>query len=143
MGFPIVANGAVWSDGLFLPFILGFIVYVGAADWTAHDLILSGAFGIIGSVVTTKYVYLRGKFPDALAGPNGLSLAGAIHLVYMALGLMILYLFHFYGRRAPELIGIVSVTLSIHAFTVSHLPLQMLRNWKRWSWCPHRCRPCA
>jgi len=136
-GFPFVANGAVWGNLLIIPFVL-FIVGKYADEWNGRAIYGMLALGMMLSYSVFQFVYLRGKFPDSLAGGGlPISTAGWMMMIYTGAVLAALGLFYFFSKPTPSDILWVLILLAVYIPIANHLPLQYLRKYYYMPWCPN------
>lgn len=136
IGFPAVANGAIWANLVLLSIALYFI---GAywEQWSSKEIWLAVVIGLAISYALFQFVYLQGKFPDALAGggrpisPAGWVMVFYSGLVYAAIGL-------FYFRTSANVTDVLIVAgiLVLYLPIANHAVLGWLNSYYSFPWCP-------
>ena len=135
VGFPFIANGGMWGDLLLLSPALCLIGRY-AADWSGWEIVLALTVGMVVSFLMHDLVYLRGKFPDSLAGGGRpISKAGWVHVFYFGAALAAIILFYFYSHAAPVDVIIIGILLFLHIVIANHVPLQALNSHLYFPWC--------
>lgn len=136
VGFPLVANGAI-PAGLFLLSPALYIIGAYAGQWGTYDIVAAVIPGGVVSWGLFHYVYLKGKFPDALAGGGRpISAAGWVVMVYSALVIAAFVLFYFHTSATRTDIVIVGVLLFLYILIANHAALWWLDKLFAYPWCP-------
>lgn len=130
-GLPFVRHIAMWSDALLFSSLAAFVVAAHASRWTMEAVVFSAAAGILLSVLMHYSFYVRRSLRGPHAHSGALTAAGYVHLLYMAAGLTVVFLFYLStpGLAVQEM-WIVTGLLIIHVFFGSLLPLHIMRP--RW-----------
>lgn len=134
LGFPLVANGSFWANLVIMTMIL---YRIGShLSWTGKQGLISILLGIPVSFLLHR-MYLKGKFPDALAGAGRISPAGIVHALYTGVVIVpALVVFYVFNRTSNEYAIDMGVLLSLWVLIANHLPLHFMRKTAQWPWCP-------
>lgn len=136
VGFPLVANGAIWANLVLLSIALYFIgAYWG--QWNNKEIWIALVIGLAVSYALFHFVYLKGKFPDALAG-GGRPISPAGWVVVLYSGIVYAAILLFYFRSSAEWTDVVwvGVLLALYIPVANHAVLGFLNSWYSWPWCP-------
>lgn len=136
VGFPAVANGAIWGNLVLMSTVLYFI---GAywTEWSVTEILVAVSLGQIVSFVLFWFVYAEGKFPDALAGGGlGISAAGWVMMIYSALVYAAIGLFFFRTSATTRDVLAVSGLLLLYIPPANHAVLGWFNSWFSFPWCP-------
>jgi hypothetical protein len=125
-GLPFVWHFAMWGDILIISPLSAFIIGRYSREWTAPTLVASATLGaaIAGLM---HWIYTFSAMPETHIRNHQLTLAGILHLLYMALVLTVyIEFFLFTGRIKPALLRIISIVLFVHVIIGTHLALGTL-----------------
>lgn len=136
VGFPLVANGAIWGNFILISAVLYFI---GMYSWQWSTRSIEGAL-IIGMTVSWGlfyFVYLEGKFPDALAGGGRpISPAGWVTMLYSGVVIAAILLFYVWTSATRMDVLAVGILLFFYIPVANHAVLGWLNSLYSWPWCP-------
>lgn len=135
-GLPFIAHGGMWGDLILITPLVMYIVANFVDQWTILQWLLMYVIGSLISLVM-HVMYVQTPFPDSLAWKGGLSGAGVLHVVYMALMLSFVGMFYFYTTGAShDMVAVVSVVLAMHVAVGNHIVLGAFNRILHFSWCP-------
>ncbi len=134
--FSFIANGAMWGNLVLISLALS-IIGKYRNEWSDGRLFLALVVGIYVSYALFDFVYLQGKFPDALAGGGRpISLAGWIIVLYFGAVLAAIDLFYFYSKPTTADVIAVGVLLALYIVVANHVVLNYLDSIYYFPWCP-------
>lgn len=136
VGFPLVSNGAIWGNLILISVALS-IIGTYASQWGKMEIVAFIGAGLIVSWLLFHFVYLTGKFPDALAGGGrDISPAGWVVMIYSGIVYALIGLFYFRTNATQSDILIVGTILALYIPVANHAMLSALNSYYHWSWCP-------
>lgn len=136
VGFPLVANGAIWGNLVLLSIALYFIGSY-AWQWDGKEIGAALVLGLVVSYSLFHFVYLKGMFPDALAGGGRpISPAGWVVVLYSGLVYGVIVLFYLRTSATPADILIIGGLLLLYVPVANHAVLGWLNGLYSWPWCP-------
>lgn len=135
LGFPFVANGAVWGNLILLSPAL-YIIGKYESGWSDGAMSLAFSVGMGASWAMFQFVYLQGKFPDSLAGRGRVSPAGFVMLLYSGAVVAAIGLFYLFSHPTPEDVIRVGILLALYIIVANHVPLDFLNKQYFFPWCP-------
>ncbi|MHB8860456.1 MAG: hypothetical protein ACYC48_01835 [Minisyncoccota bacterium] len=134
--FSFMANGAMWGN-LILISLAMYVIGKYKGEWSDGAVSLTLVMGIIVSYALFRFVYLKGKFPDALAGGGRpISLAGWVIIFYLGAVLAATVLFYFCSRPTTDDVIVVGILLALYIVVANHVVLNFLNNRYHFPWCP-------
>lgn len=135
IGFPLIANGGVWGDLLFVTPAL-FIIGKYTEKWSFLEMVGAFAISMAVSYAMHHFVYLKGTLPDALAGGGRpISPAGWVHVMYFATALTLIVLFYVANRAMTSDIVVIGVLLFLHIIVANHVPFHFINQHYNFTWC--------
>ena len=135
MGFPFIANGAMWGNLIFISLVL-YVAGKYEREWSGIEMQVAFLVGVVASYLMFHFVYQQGKFPDALAGAKQMRLAGWVMVLYSGVAVTIIGLFYFYSHPTAADVVTVGVLLALYIVAANHVPLAWLNGWYHFPWCP-------
>jgi hypothetical protein len=136
IGFPAVANGAIWGNLILLSAAL-YLIGAYRGQWSSQEIGTALGFGIAISYGLFEFVYLKGKFPDALAGGGkDISPAGWVMLIYSAGVYAAIGLFYLRTNATLGDVLVVAGLLTLYIPVANHAVLGWLNSTYSWPWCP-------
>ena len=136
VGFPFIANGGMWGDLIIVSMVL-YIIGGYVDRWSFQWVLAALLIGMAVSWAMHDLVYLKGRFPDSLAGGGReLSSAGMLHVLYFGTVLAAILLFFFNKAEFGDVLA-VSILLSLHIMVANHIPLKFVQDAYHFSWCPN------
>ena len=136
VGFPLIANGAIWGNLVILSAAL-YVIGAYSDQWSGKEILVILVLGMAISYALFHFVYLQGKFPDALAGGGRpISPAGWVTMLYSGAVIAAILLFYFRTNATYFDIVIVGILLAMYIPIANHLVLEWLNNLYYFVWCP-------
>ena len=134
--FSLSVNGSVWANLVLMSLTLYFI---GAywEQWKGRDVLLALILGMLVSYALFHFVYLQGRFPDALAGGGRpISPAGWVFVFYSGVVVAIIGLFYFCSKPTDEDVVLIMILLALYIPVANHAVLGWLNSLYYFAWCP-------
>ena len=104
--------------------------------WWSLWIVVPLAIGLFSAGVMS-YLYTLSGMPEAHVQGHHLTLAGQVHLVYMAIAVAVFIQFLFFTDEiSPGLLGLVSILLLIHVFVGTHMLLGIIKLNYPLKWFP-------
>ncbi len=139
--FSFIANGAMWGNFFFVSAVL-YIVGKYTTEWSVVAILVALLVGEIASYGMFRFVYVLGKYPDALVGDplagasRPLPLAGKVIVVYFGAVLAALLLFYLDSKPAGSDVILVGILLAVYLVLANHVGLYFLDKRFHFPWCP-------
>lgn len=136
IGFPLAANGAIWGNMILISAAL-YVIGTYSDQWGKKDLLLALILGGTITYALFEHVYLKGKFPDALAGGGRpISPAGRMAMLHMTFTIAAIVLFYFHITATKADVLIIGALLIIYIPVANHAVLGWLNSMFAYPWCP-------
>jgi hypothetical protein len=136
-GLPFVAHGAMWWDATFFAAIMATILTRYARGWRRWQWAAALVAGLAVSAAMHWAVYVKGPLPGLHAHDGSVTMAGMIHVFYMALAIAVLLLFYVGTERPnPTFVKWVSALLIAHIIIGTHVLLNIWTKFAHPSWYP-------
>lgn len=135
-GINAITHLGLWSDLLFLPFVMRFML-LHSGEWSVENDWWAVVLGV-GIAAANQVLLNHSTRPDPLGFTELTWSTGiAVHAVYMATYIAIIA--HFYWNPVDvsvDDIVILSVCLALHVAAGTHVFLGLAQLVGRWDWCP-------
>ncbi|GEM_PF-2123196 len=136
-GIAFFAHGGMWGDFFLLPTLFAFIITRYGNGWSAEQIAIMGAIGVLVTTANHVQLILNQPVPDPLGWQQEKwSTPIALHFVYMSLYVALAGLFYFSSGVSVKAAVFVSVVLGIHMALGTHIPLGIVNRFMDWWWCP-------
>lgn len=138
-GLPFLAHGGMWSDILLFAPLMAYILGTYGGIWSSVEIVSALILGLAASVLMHYLVYVPGAIvlPEAHAHDGAPTMAGYIHIVYMAIGLAVIALFYFVTPIvAFAEAATVSAVLFVHVVIGTHAPFKIFVRIAEPTWYP-------
>ena len=133
--YSFIANGAMWAN-LVIMSVVFYVIGDYYWQWSTKEILIALVLGMAVSYTLFNFVYLRGKFPDSLAGGGRpISDAGWIIMVYAGTAFAAIGLFYLRVTATAWDILIVGCLLALYIPIANHVVLWWLNNYHHWPWC--------
>lgn len=125
-GLPFIWHFGMWGDLLIVSGLAAYIIGRYFHRWHGQQMLVSLALG--SSLATIlSWTYTFSGMPEAHVQNHHLTVAGIVHLFYMAIALAVFVQFFFFTKDiSARLLRLVSVLLFIHMFFGTHMALGIM-----------------
>jgi hypothetical protein len=135
-GLPFVAHLGMWCDLLLISGLSAYLISRYAHTWKLRWASLSLLAGILSASVMS-YLYTYSSVPETHIQNHGLTIAGYVHLTYMALTIAVFTQFLLFTETASlRIIRIVCALLFIHVIFGTHMVLGAIKLIQPLDWYP-------
>lgn len=135
IGFPGIANGALWGNVLLMPFAI-FIIGSYWDQWSREGMVIAFSAGALLAFFAFTVFYRYGLHDDAWAGADEIHPAGIVAMVYTAGLVAGFILFYAYSDAKLEDVWIITGLLALYMPVANHLVLDALNGYRQFVWCP-------
>jgi hypothetical protein len=122
-GLPFVWHFAMWGDVIIISSLAAYLVGRHSLGWVARSVLVSFAIGFASAAILS-WSYTFSGMPEAHVQNHRLTIAGIVHLVYMAIALAVFIQFFFFTKDIPaRRLRAVSLLLFVHVCVGTHMAL--------------------
>jgi cation transport ATPase len=119
----------MWGDLLIITPLLYAVIHDYSNSWSVTHILAASVAGVTGSYFMHK-TYKAAKHPEAHVMDKQLTVAGYLHMVYMAVALAIIILFYIFSNNVGlELLWSSTALLILHVIIGTHIPLKVISPW--------------
>jgi len=137
-GLPFVWHFAMWGDLLIVSGLAAYVIGLHSFGWHGGKVLVSFAFGF-ASATALSWTYTFSTIRETHVQDHHLTVAGVVHLFYMAIALAVFAQFFFFTQDASRrLLRVVSLLLLVHVFFGTHMVLGILNFMHHLNWYPAR-----
>ncbi len=126
VGLPWIAHcGASWGDMFIVTPIAVIVLDLYGSQWFVPDRYLTVVI-VLSIDALMHWVWSKGTGTDSLCEDGGLTIAGWMHAIYMAISLTVIVFFYFHTKNInPTLLIAVSSLLTIHIALGNQMALSL------------------
>ena len=135
-GLPLVWHFGVWGDLLLISPLASFIVGRYCSQWRAPQSSMVMALAV-GITLFLGWFYTTGNLPGAHVHQHQTTLAGQLHLIYMAASITVFGLFYLCTHAPPNVVVVVTLLVITHVFFGTQLALGLVKQFVYLPWYPH------
>ena len=121
-GLPLIWHFGVWGDLLLISPLVSFIVGRYSAQWRAPQTAVVLALAAVTTLLL-GWFYTTGNVPGSHVHEHQTTLAGQLHLLYMAASITVFGLFYLCTHAAPNVVVGVTLLVITHVFFGTQLAL--------------------
>jgi hypothetical protein len=135
-GLPFVWHFAMWGDILIVSGLAAYLIGRHSFSWHGSRVLASFAIGL-ALAIFLGWTYTFSKIPEAHIQNHQLTIAGVVHIFYMAIALAVFIQFFLFTKNVSvRLLTVTSLLLFIHVFFGTHMALGILKAIHPLSWYP-------
>jgi hypothetical protein len=136
VGLPLIWHFGVWGDLLLISPLAAFLIGRYSSLWRAPQICVVVSLAV-ATTLALGWFYTTGNLPGSHAREHRTTLAGQVHLVYMAAGISVFGLFYLHTRASPEIVLSVTLLVVTHVFFGTQLALGTLKQFIHLPWYPN------
>lgn len=135
-GLPFVWHFGMWGDLLIVSGLAAYVIGRYFSRWHSQRMLVSLALGF-SSAAILSWIYTFSGMPEAHVQNHRLTVAGMVHLFYMAIAFAVFIQFLFFTKDiSVRLLRAVSVLLFVHVFFGTHMALGIMNVISPLDWYP-------
>jgi len=135
-GLPFVWHFGMWGDLLIVSGLAAYVIGRYFSCWHGQRMLVSLALGF-SSAALLSWIYTFSGMPEAHVQNHRLTVAGMVHLFYMAIAFAVFIQFFFFTKDiSVRLLRAVSVLLFVHVFFGTHMALGIMNVISPLDWYP-------
>ena len=125
-GLPLLWHGGIWGDVFLVSPLAALLCKKYCQAWSVDDVIVAGMWSVSLTVILA-WVFTFGTTPSAHGQDSTASLAGILHLAYIAIAIFVFLLFYlFTAHKTAFTPRLVTILLIVHTFAGTHMALGVI-----------------